>query len=100
MSEWIAQLRQLCRSSCIRLLEEEAARQRAEITRQREEIDGLRAENRALINSLLGTAGVPPIETSATQPNVMPVRRRSWPQISAAREAEAARQGRARAGQP
>jgi hypothetical protein len=37
-----------------RALEEEAARQRAEIAR-------LRAENRALLNSILGIAGIPPI---------------------------------------
>ena len=35
-------------------LEEEATRQRAEIAR-------LRAENRALLNSILGIAGIPPI---------------------------------------
>lgn len=37
-----------------RALEEEGARQRAEIAR-------LRAENRALLNSILGIAGIPPI---------------------------------------
>jgi hypothetical protein len=37
-----------------RALEEEAWRQRAEIAR-------LRAENRALLNSILGIAGIPPI---------------------------------------
>ena len=39
-----------------RALEEETARLRAEI-------DRLRAENRALLNSILGIAGVPPIPT-------------------------------------
>lgn len=34
---------------------------REEVTRQRAEIDRLRAENRALLNSILGIAGVPPI---------------------------------------
>jgi hypothetical protein len=35
-----------------------------EITRQHAEIDRLRAENRALLNSILGIAGVPPIPAS------------------------------------
>jgi len=33
----------------------------AEVVRQRAEIDHLRAENRALLNSILGIAGIPPI---------------------------------------
>jgi hypothetical protein len=37
----------------------------AEVSRQRAEIDRLRAENRALLNSILGIAGVPPITVSA-----------------------------------
>ena len=32
-----------------------------EVSRQRAEIDRLRAENRALLNSILGIAGIPPI---------------------------------------
>jgi hypothetical protein len=34
---------------------------KAEIAHQRAEIDRLRAENRALLNSILGIAGIPPI---------------------------------------
>jgi hypothetical protein len=87
----------------VRMLEEEVAR--------------LRAENRALLNSLLGTAGIPPLEIpggeGATRPAAMPTRRRSWPQIAQsletlsrdaaaarntpAREASAARQTNPRA---
>jgi hypothetical protein len=37
-------------------------RQRAEVARQAAEIDRLRAENRALLNSILGVAGIPPIQ--------------------------------------
>jgi hypothetical protein len=39
----------------------EVTRQCAEVARQRAEIDRLRGENRALLNSILGIAGVPPI---------------------------------------
>jgi hypothetical protein len=67
----------------------------AEVDLERAEIERLRQENRALLNSLLGTAGVPPIETPAAhQPTIAPVRRRSWPQIATVREIEAARQAR------
>lgn len=56
------------------------------------EVERLRAENRALLNSLLGTAGFPPIEMSEakTQPPIPRVRRRSWHQIAALREFAAA----------
>src|SRR5215469_1625112 len=57
------------------------------------EITRLRAENRALTNSLLGTAGFPPVdfpESSKPQP-VPRLRRRSWHQIQAWRESDAAR---------
>jgi len=57
----------------------------------RAEVERLREENRALLNSLLGTAGVPPIETPRTLATTPAVRRRSWPQIATAREIEAAR---------
>jgi hypothetical protein len=57
------------------------------------EVLRLRAENRALTNSLLGTAGFPPVDfPEAPKPQELPrTRRRSWHQIQAWREAEAAR---------
>jgi hypothetical protein len=54
-----------------------------------EEIARLRAENRALLNSLLGTAGVPSLDPELPRTSyVAPLRRRSWPQIAAALEAQ------------
>jgi len=55
------------------------------------EIARLRAENRALTNSLLGTAGFPPVEyPEPVKPQPIPrLRKRSWHQIQAWREAEA-----------
>jgi hypothetical protein len=69
----------LPRSKYVRLLEAEVAR--------------LRAENRALTNSLLGTAGFPPLEyPEPVKPQTLPrLRKRSWHQIQAWREADAAR---------
>lgn len=57
------------------------------------EVVRLRAENRALMNSLLGTAGFPPVEfPAAAQSRELPrTRRRSWHQIQAWREASATR---------
>ncbi len=68
------------------LLEEEAARERAENER-------LHAENRALMNSLLGTAGFPPIEfPEAPKPQPLPrLRKRSWHQLQAWRATGAQR---------
>ncbi len=56
-----------------------------------EEVARLRAENRALTNSLLGTAGFPPVEYPETaKPQAVPrLRKRSWHQIQAWKEAEA-----------
>jgi hypothetical protein len=70
-------LKQFWRPSYVRLLEEEVSR--------------LRAENRALMNSLLGTAGFPPLEfPEAPKPQPLPrLRKRSWHQLQAWREAEA-----------
>lgn len=70
-------LKRLLRSRYVGLLE-------GEVTR-------LRAENRALMNSLLGTAGFPPVEfPGAPKPQPVPrLRRRSWHQIQAWRENEA-----------
>src|SRR6266849_7516013 len=70
---------QLLRGRYVRLLEAEVAR--------------LRAENRALTNSLLGTAGFPPIEyPDPVKPQPLPrLRKRSWHQIQAWREADSVR---------
>jgi hypothetical protein len=58
-----------------------------------EDVARLRAENRALMNSLLGTAGFPPVEfPEAPKPQTLPrVRKRSWHQIQAWRQSGAAR---------
>ena len=55
------------------------------------EVARLRMENRALMNSLLGTAGFPPVEfAEAVKPAELPrMRRRSWQQIQKLRESEA-----------
>jgi hypothetical protein len=67
------------RGRYVRMLEEEVAR--------------LRAENRALVNSLLGTAGFPPVsldDDARRGPVALPpVRRRTWTQIAREREAAA-----------
>ncbi len=58
-----------------------------------EEVTRLRAENRALMNSLLGTAGFPPVDFPEA-PKLQPLprlRKRSWHQIQAWREAGSAR---------
>ena len=75
----LEKLKQLWRSNYVRLLEEEVSR--------------LRAENRALMNSLLGTAGFPPVEfPEAPKPQPLPrLRKRSWHQVQAWRETEANR---------
>jgi hypothetical protein len=72
-------LKQFAKSNYVRLLEEEVTR--------------LRAENRALTNSLLGTAGFPPLEyAEPVKPQALPrLRKRSWHQIQARKEAEAGR---------
>jgi len=118
--------RRLTTSRRARTLEAELARERAanagqgtEVARQGAEIIRLRAENRALLNSILGIAGVPPVSASlddlaatqsqnATPPSVArtanhsrpranstqhvaaPTRRRSWPQIHRLLEFESA----------
>jgi hypothetical protein len=78
MMTWLARH---ARSRYVRMLEEDVAR--------------LRAENRALVNSLLGTAGFPPIslEDDARRSGVAmsPVRRRTWTQIARERELAAAK---------
>ena len=76
MRDWIEKL---LRGRYVGLLEADVAR--------------LRAENRALMNSLLGTAGFPPVEfPEAPKPQPLPrLRKRSWHQIQAWRETGAAR---------
>jgi hypothetical protein len=58
-----------------------------------EELARLRMENRALTNSLLGTAGFPPVDfPEAARPQTLSrVRKRSWHQIQAQREKDGAR---------
>ena len=88
--DWVGRLRQGIRSRYVRMLEEQVARERAEVER-------LRTENRAMLNSLLGTAGVPPIEAPPMHPaQIAPIRRRTWSQIATMREIEAARETQAR----
>jgi hypothetical protein len=64
-----------------------------------EEVERLRAENRALTNSLLGTAGIPPLDFSDDArrglPEVPRLRRRSWQQIQALHELAQARRAQA-----
>jgi len=76
MLDW---LRKLIQIKYVGLLEADVAR--------------LRAENRALMNSLLGTAGYPPVEfPEAPKPQALPrLRKRSWHQMQAWREKGAAR---------
>ena len=77
----IAWLGRHARGRYVLLLEEETAR--------------LRAENRALVNSLLGTAGFPPIspedDARGGLVGLPPVRRRTWTQIARERELAAGR---------
>ena len=77
-------LRTALRSKYVQALERDISRERAENER-------LRAENRALLNSLLGTAGFPPVDfPEAIKPQPVPrLRRRSWHQLQAWKEAGA-----------
>ena len=60
-----------------------------EVARERAENERLRAENRALLNSLLGTAGFPPVDFPEAPKPQPRLRRRSWHQLQAWKEAEA-----------
>jgi hypothetical protein len=73
-------LQRVLRGRYVALLEEEVAR--------------LRAENRALTNSLLGTAGFPSVDfPEAVKPQGLSrLRKRSWHQIQMQREKGAARE--------
>ena len=111
--------RRITTTAYARALEAELTGERAEVAEQGVEIARLRAENRALLNSILGIAGVPPVsapvdDLAATQnriaavqpaahptnhsrsranstPHVAaPTRRRSWPQIHRLLEFESA----------
>jgi hypothetical protein len=66
-NEWMTWLARHARSRYVRLLEAE--------------VDRLRAENRSLVNSLLGTAGFPPVsledEIRRGATAMTPVRRRT-----------------------
>ena len=75
----LSKLRSMFRSQYLSSLEDEVMR--------------LRAENRALLNSLLGTAGFPPVDFPASpQPRELPrLRRRSWHQLQALREQQTSR---------
>ena len=58
-----------------------------EVTRQRAEIARLRAENRALLNSILGIAGVPPIPVTEAGDGVVAQTLLSVPSADAWRDA-------------
>ena len=53
--------RRITTSRYARALEAGVARRDVELARERGEIRRLRAENRALLNSILGIAGIPPV---------------------------------------
>jgi uncharacterized coiled-coil protein SlyX len=103
----------------VKRLDAVIAQQGIEIGKRDEKVARLRAENRALLNSILGIAGVPPVSASlddlaatqsqnVTPPSVArtanhsrpranstphvaaPTRRRSWPQIHRLLEFESA----------
>jgi hypothetical protein len=78
ISMW-AWLRSAVRSRYVVMLEQENAR--------------LRQENRAFLNSLLGVAGFAPVEVpDAAKPvDLTRFRKRSWHQLQAMKEREAAR---------
>src|SRR4051794_38628478 len=97
LSEWLAYVRRafsrpLSWADYARMLQDELARSREEVTRARVEIERqraevervrgeieyeraeiarLRLENRAMLNSLLGTAGVPPVEEARNNQTIV-----------------------------
>jgi hypothetical protein len=68
-------LRQFFKSAYVRMLEEENLR--------------LRIENRAFLNSLLGTVGHAPLGAGEPGKPVTIPRKRSWPQLLKSRESAA-----------
>ena len=77
--QWLQSARRMFSSRYVRMLEDEVTRLREDVARERAEIARLRLENRALLNSLLGTAGVPPVEESRSAPQPFaPIRRHFW----------------------
>jgi len=60
-------LRRITTSRYARTLEDALAHERAAAAQQRAEITRLRAENRALLNSILGIAGVPPLPATEVE---------------------------------
>jgi hypothetical protein len=89
---WVKRIWHSLRGRYTLLLEAELVWAREALAREQRNVERLRLENRALLNSLLGTAGVPPVEEPRPAPQpIQAVRRRSWPQIAASREREASR---------
>ena len=62
-------LRRITTTRHSRALEDQIAQQRTAIASQQNEIARLRAENRALLNSILGIAGIPPILVDSPLPS-------------------------------
>lgn len=85
-------LQSLLKSSYAKLLEKELEEVRRELAREIAENERLRAENRGLMNSLLGTAGHPPMNAPQMS-NVTPhlLRRRSLHQMQARMEKNSVR---------
>jgi hypothetical protein len=61
-------LRKILTTRYARELEAELERERVEGARKNAEVSRLRAENRALLNSILGIAGIPPVLVSEPMP--------------------------------
>ena len=94
-----SRMRATVRSRYVLALEGDLTRERERNARLESEVATLRSENRALVNSLLGTAGLPPIEPADSLARTAPlptVRRRSWTQIATSRELDATRKAAVR----
>ncbi len=90
--EFLARLERMIREACAAIWQGLRSRYVRELEA---EVARLRAENRALLNSLLGTAGIPPLQVEPRETgerHVAPaVRRRSWQQLGRMLEIEEAR---------